>query len=133
MHASRLPRFFLAGIAIALATSCQQVPQNAAPAPAPESALPSAAANAPGSAARQASAGRISIRQWPEIVIDSKPLRAAPGARILNSNNLMLTPNMIPEGARVQYELDGAGQVRLIRVLGPNASAPAPASAPPSR
>jgi hypothetical protein len=124
MHASRLLRFVQAGIAIALVAACQQVPQNAAPAP--EAALPSAAANAPGSVARQAPAGRISIRQWPEIVIDNKPLRAAPGARILNSNNLMLTPNMIPEGARVQYELDGAGQVRLIRVLGPNA-------APPSR
>lgn len=126
MHASRLLRFSLAGIATALVAACQQVPQNAAPAPAPEAALPSAAANAPGSAARQAPAGRISIRQWPEIVIDNKALRAAPGARILNSNNLMLTPNMIPEGARVQYELDGAGQVRLIRVLAPNA-------APPSR
>jgi hypothetical protein len=133
MRAPALLRFVLASVAIALGASCQQVPQNAASAPTPEAALPSAAANAPGSAARQAPAGRISIRQWPEIVIDNKALRAAPGARILNSNNLMLTPNMIPEGARVQYELDGAGQVRLIRILGPNAPTPAPAAAPPSR
>jgi hypothetical protein len=133
MHASRLLRISLAGIATALAAACQQVPQNASPAPNPDTALPSAAANAPGSAARQAPAGRISIRQWPDIAIDGKALRAAPGARILNSNNLMLTPNMIPEGARVQYELDGAGQVRLIRVLGPNSPTPAPAAAPPSR
>lgn len=131
MRATRLLQIVQAGIVIVLVAACQQVPQNTAPAS--EAALPSAAANAPGSAARQAPAGRISIRQWPEIVIDSKALRAAPGARILNSNNLTLTPNMIPEGARVQYELDGAGQVRLIRVLGTNAPGPAPAAAPPSR
>ena len=98
----------------ALAGGCKQVPQSA---PAAETALPSAAASAPERAAASATAGRISIRQWPNLTIDNKALRAAPGARIINSSNLMMTPNMVPEGARVQYELDATGQVRLIRVL----------------
>jgi len=127
MHARNPLRPVLAGIAIALSAACQQVPQGANPAS--ETRLPSAAASAPGAAARPTNAGRISIRQWPEFTVDNKSLRAAPGARILSSGNLMMTPNMVPEGARVQYELDGAGQVKLIRVLDAGAapSTPAPA------
>jgi hypothetical protein len=121
MHASSFQQKLIAGIAIALsalfAAGCKQVPQNAS---APEAQVPSAAASAPAAAAAASAPGRISIQQWPNLTIDGKPLRAAPGARIVNSNsNLMMTPNMVPDGARVQYELDGTGQVRLIRVLDP--------------
>jgi hypothetical protein len=102
---------------LVLIAACERMPRSAAPA---ETQVPSAAASAPESAARNAAgapAGRIEIGQWPELKIDDKALRAAPGVRIINSNNLMMTPNMVPRGARVQYELDGMGQVRLIRVL----------------
>ncbi len=103
----------LASSAIALTCGCSQVPGQSTEAP---TALPSASASAPGEASR-AVTGRLTIVQWPDITIDNKTLRAAPGARIMNSNNMMMTPNMIPPGARVHYELDGAGQVRLIRIL----------------
>jgi hypothetical protein len=114
MRASRPLRPALSGSVIALMAACSSVPQSGAPAGVP---LASAAANAPGVAARPAASGRISIRQWPNLTIDDKALLAAPGARIFNSNNLMLTPNMVPDGTRVAYELDAMGQVRVIRVL----------------
>lgn len=114
MPASRFLRLTLASLSIALIGGCAQVPEQQAP-EAPV-AVPSAAASAPGEATR-ATAGRLTIVQWPELTIDNKALRAAPGARIFSRNNLMMTPNMLAPGTRVQYELDGAGQVRLIRVL----------------
>jgi hypothetical protein len=129
MHASRLLRPALAGGTMALTAACVQVPQGEAT---PESQVRSPAASAPEAAARTAATGRISVRQWPNVVIDNKALVAAPGARIFGSNNLMMTPNLIPEGARVSYELDALGQVRVIRVL-PASPAPAPAPPPTSR
>jgi hypothetical protein len=114
MRASGFLQLTLASAALAITAGCSQVPEQASDAPA---ALPSASASAPGEASR-AAPGRLTILQWPDIRIDDKTLRAAPGARIINSNNMMMTPNMVAPGARVQYELDGSGQVRLIRVLG---------------
>jgi hypothetical protein len=112
-----------------LLAACESAPQQTAG----DTALPSAAASAPGAASRALRAGRISIQQWPQLTIDNKQFRAAPGARIVNSSNLMMTPNMVPAGARVEYELDGMGQVRLLRVLDPGAdSAPAPRPATPA-
>jgi hypothetical protein len=128
MHVTALLRPALAGGAMALASACVQVPQGAS---APESQVASPAASSPEAAARAASSGRISTRQWPNLVIDNKALVAAPGARIFNSNNLMMTPNMVPEGARVSYELDALGQVRVIRVLPANPAPTAPAAPTP--
>ena len=113
MRASCFLQSTLASAALALMAGCSQVPEQASEAP---TALPSASASAPGQASRTAP-GRLTIVQGPDIKIDDKTLRAAPGARIINSNNMMMTPNMLVPGARVQYELDGSGQVRLIRVL----------------
>lgn len=127
------PRNVLAGIALCgallvLTAGCKQTPERTDPAAAP---LPSAAASAPGAASRATTQGRLSVVQWPNITIDNKPLRAAPGARIINSNNMMMTPNMIPAGARVEYQLDGAGQVRLLRILESRDAAPSPAAPRP--
>ena len=61
--------------------------------------------------------GRIQISQWPNLTIDNKPMRAAPGARIIGPGNRMITANLVPPGARVKYELDGMGQVRSIQLL----------------
>lgn len=128
-------RNVLAGIAlaslgalVALTAGCKQTPERNDSASAP---LPSAAASAPGAASRATPQGRLSVVQWPRITIDDKPLRAAPGARIINSNNMMMTPNMIPTGARVQYELDGTGQVRLLRILDARDAPPAPTAPRP--
>jgi len=127
MPAFRLQQSVFAGIAAALIAACSQLPRGATDGGTP---LPSAAASAPGSASRATAAGRLTVVQWPNITIDDKALRAAPGARIFNSNNLMMTPNMLTSGARVQYELDGAGQVRMIRVLDGRSDPPSAAGAP---
>ncbi len=95
-------------------TACAQVPPSAgeaATAPATGAAAPVAAATP---AARS---GRLTIVQWPNVQIDGRPMRAAPGARILNTNNLTVTPNMVPPDTQVSYELDGIGQIRLLRIL----------------
>lgn len=64
--------------------------------------------------------GRVQAVQWPLLRIDDRQLRAAPGARIVNvSTNLLITANQIPPNAQVSFELDGTGQVRLLRVLPP--------------
>ena len=115
-------RIAAATATVALLAACEQLPRTAsAPAAvAPVTAAPGAAAAAP-AAARS---GRLVIHQWPLLSIDGRELRAAPGARIVSPTLLTVTPNMVPEGARVHYELDGQGQVRLIRILDP-AGAPA--------
>ncbi len=83
-------------------------PQPAPGAPAGDGSAPTRAAG---------NSGRIEVTEWPNVKIDRKELRAAPGARILNTNNMMVTPNQIPPNARVSYELDGMGQIRTIRIL----------------
>jgi hypothetical protein len=75
------------------------------------------AAPLPGPARPAGNSGRIEVVEWPIVKIDRKELRAAPGARILNTSNMMVTPNQIPANARVTYELDGMGQIRTIRIL----------------
>lgn len=97
-----------------LLSSCASSPSGSAPGPAPQMFGYGVAA-ASDSAGRNI--GRISIGQWPNLTIDNKPMRAAPGARILGAGNRMITANLVPPGARVQYELDGLGQVRSIRLL----------------
>lgn len=135
MPAPLPPRNVLAGIAlaslgalVALTAGCKQTPERTDAGSTP---LPSASASAPGTASRATPQGRLSVVQWPNLTIDNKPLRAAPGARIINSNNMMMTPNMIPAGARVEYQLDGAGQVRLLRILDTRDAAPSPAAPRP--
>ncbi len=128
MPATRLSQFLLAGIALLL-TACAQVPESSS---APTSA-PLASASGSGPSASRAPAGRLSISQWPELTIDNKAYRAAPGARIFSADNRMITPNMLPPGARVQFELDALGQVRVLRVVDAASTAPVsptPRSAP---
>lgn len=126
MPANRLSQFLLAGIALLL-TACAQVP-DAASAP---GAVPLASAAGSGPSASRAPAGRLSISQWPELTIDNKVYRAAPGARIFSADNRMITPNMLPPGARVQFELDALGQVRVLRVVDAAAPlSPTPRTAP---
>jgi hypothetical protein len=114
-------RFAAATVAVALLAACEQLPRTAT---APASAAPVAAPGAAAAAAAAARSGRLVIHQWPLLSIDGRELRAAPGARIIGPTLLTVTPNMVAEGARVQYELDGLGQVRLIRILD-SAGAPA--------
>ena len=110
-------RLFLAAAAclpMLLSSGCSSGPTGAAPGSAPQTFGYGVAA-ATDTAGRNV--GRISIGQWPNLTIDNKPMRAAPGARIIGPGNRMITANLVPPGARVKYELDGMGQVRSIRLL----------------
>ena len=97
-----------------LASGCSSGPSGVPPGASPQMFGYGVAA-ASDSAGRNV--GRIQIGQWPNLTIDNKPMRAAPGARIIGAGNRMITANLVPPGARVQYELDGLGQVRSIRLL----------------
>jgi hypothetical protein len=46
-------------------------------------------------------------------------MRLAPGARILNQDNLTVTPNLVPANALVRYKLDQQGQIRTVWILTP--------------
>lgn len=64
--------------------------------------------------------GKLVAIEINEAKIDRKVFRMAPGARILNANNLTVTPNQTPTGVLVRYQVDGQGQIRTIWVLAPD-------------
>jgi hypothetical protein len=51
------------------------------------------------------------------VYINGKPMRLAPGARILMPNNLTVTPNQVAADTPVRYRLDAQGQVHTVWVL----------------
>jgi len=61
--------------------------------------------------------GRLTARQLPLVTIDGKEFRLAPGARIFNANNLSVTPNLVPAGTPVRYELDAQGMIRTVWIV----------------
>jgi hypothetical protein len=63
--------------------------------------------------------GRITAGPLPTVTIDGKPMRLAPGARILSPDNSTLTPNLVPANALVRYRLDQQGQIRNVWILSP--------------
>jgi hypothetical protein len=63
--------------------------------------------------------GRLTTGALPTVTIDGKPMRLAPGARILNQDNLTVTPNLVPANSLVRYKLDQQGQIRTVWILTP--------------
>jgi hypothetical protein len=61
--------------------------------------------------------GTMSTGQLPEVSIDGKAMRLAPGARIYSTGNLTITPNQLPPESRVRYKTDATGQVQQVWVL----------------
>ncbi|HQR21131.1 MAG TPA: hypothetical protein PKV98_09700 [Burkholderiaceae bacterium] len=61
--------------------------------------------------------GTMTAGQLPEVTIDGKAMRLAPGARIYNASNLTITPNQVPAGSRVRYLTDEAGLVKQVWIL----------------
>jgi len=61
--------------------------------------------------------GVMTTGQLPEVSIDGKAMRLAPGARIYNASNLTITPNQVPADSRVRYKLDATGLVSQIWLL----------------
>ena len=61
--------------------------------------------------------GELKAFQYPQAQIDKRILRLAPGARLYDTRNLIITPNMVPSRAQVLYRLDINGQVSQMWLL----------------
>jgi hypothetical protein len=77
----------------------------------------SAAAQDPTAPRLKSATGKLTVLQWPLVEFNGKPLRSAPGARILTVNKLTVTPNMVPAGSKVRVDFNDDGQIRLIQIL----------------
>jgi hypothetical protein len=86
----------IAALLFAAAVSAQIVPRNI-PADAPRGSF------TPGS--------------FPAVYINGRPMRLAPGARILTPDNLTVTPNQVAAGTPVRYRLDAQGQIQTVWLL----------------
>ena len=60
---------------------------------------------------------------YPNIRIDDKIYRFAPGARIYNTNNLMVVVNSAPKTGKVIFQLDTQGNVLKLWILTPEEAA----------
>jgi hypothetical protein len=64
---------------------------------------------------------RMTVTQPPEITLDGKPDRLSPGARIRNTNNLLLlSGSVVGQALPVVYRRDSAGLVHEVWVLTPD-------------
>ncbi|MFO1265907.1 MAG: hypothetical protein U1F25_07215 [Rubrivivax sp.] len=78
-----------------------------------------AAAQAPRSFPASALRGEIVVAQPPELLLNGKPARLAPGARIRGENNLMLVSGALATNQRlvVHYTFDREGQLGEVWIL----------------
>jgi hypothetical protein len=65
--------------------------------------------------------GVMTTQQLPNVTIDGQPMRLAPGARIMNTQNLSVTPGQVPPDSRVRYRVDATGQISQVWLLPPEA------------
>ena len=63
--------------------------------------------------------GTMNAAQLSNVTIDGKPMRLAPGARIMTTSNTSITPDHLPANSRVRYKLDANGQVSQVWLLPP--------------
>jgi predicted exporter len=64
--------------------------------------------------------GSMVVTQPPEILLNQKPARLAPGARIRGTDNhLLLSGTLMGQRLPVHYTLDGMGQLLNVWVLSP--------------
>jgi len=55
--------------------------------------------------------GELKAADYPYVKIGDNVLKLAPGARIFNTENRTILPNLLPTAATVFYQLDLSGQV----------------------
>jgi hypothetical protein len=67
-----------------------------------------------------ASYGELKSFRYPQAQIDKKIVRVAPGARVYDVNNLIITHNMVPDRASVLYRLDINGHLSQMWLLRPD-------------
>ncbi len=65
--------------------------------------------------------GVLQVTQFPQGMLDEKPVRLAPGARVFNEGNIIILPTALASPTPVRYRLDGTGQVLDVWVLTPAA------------
>lgn len=61
--------------------------------------------------------GRMTVGVFPEGTIEGKPVRFAPGARILNEANLLVVPSTFPANTVVRYRVDSLGLIDAVWIL----------------
>jgi hypothetical protein len=67
---------------------------------------------------RTALRGELQVTAPPEALLNGKPVRLAPGARIRNEQNMLqLSGTLLDRMLVVNYTLDGFGQVREVWIL----------------
>ena len=64
--------------------------------------------------------GVMTTQELPAVVIDGRPHRLAPGARIVGANNASVTPNQVPANSKVRYRVDATGLVTHVWLLPPD-------------
>ena len=64
--------------------------------------------------------GVMTTQSLPEVQIDGRQQRLAPGARIIGANNSSITPNQVPPNSKVRYRVDASGQVTHVWLLPPD-------------
>jgi len=63
--------------------------------------------------------GVLQVTQFPQAVLDDKPVRLAPGARVFSEVNIIILPTALARPTPVRYRLDGTGLVLEVWVLTP--------------
>ena len=62
--------------------------------------------------------GELVVTQPPEALLNGKPVRLAPGARIRNPQNMLqLSGSLLGQKLAVNYSLDPAGELRDVWIL----------------
>ena len=71
--------------------------------------------------ARNALRGEVVFASYPELLLNGRPARLAPGARVKDANNLAVIPNQV-QGKKyiVNYVLDTTGYVHDVWILRPD-------------
>ena len=64
--------------------------------------------------------GVMTTQAVPDVQIDGKQRRLAPGARIVGANNSSVTPNQVPANSKVRYRVDAQGLVTHVWLLPPD-------------
>ena len=68
--------------------------------------------------------GAVVIGEAPEIALNGKPARLAPGARIRDANNMSIVPGALIGGRfLVHYTVDTSGLVKDVWILRPDEAA----------
>jgi hypothetical protein len=69
--------------------------------------------------------GELKVFAYPRAQIGKDTLHLAPGAKIFNTQNLIIMPAAMPAPAQVLYKLDFQGQVAQLWLLTPQEAAQA--------